>query len=50
MGMMVAGRWRWERMRLKSVYHLFERRLLYITEEARLNRKGIKLLELMSEA
>lgn len=48
MGMMAAGRWRWEGEKLKSVCQLFEWRLLYIIEEA--GRKEIKLLEPMSEA
>lgn len=39
--MMAAGRWRREGERLKSVYHLFEQRLLYIIEEAEINRNQI---------
>lgn len=38
---MAAGRWRREGERLKSVYHLFEQRLLYIIEEAEINRNQI---------
>lgn len=34
-----ADRWKWEEKRLKSIYYLFEQRLLYITEKAEINRK-----------